>query len=59
MVAALPINVFKPANRQGDAIVHTRSMRAARRRICRQRRGKERAGPVASSSVQRLKPPTR
>jgi hypothetical protein len=37
-------------------IVLTRSMRAARRWIRRQRRGTERAGLVASSSAQRLKP---
>ena len=37
-------------------IVLTRSMRAARRWIRRQRRGSERAGLVASSSAQRLKP---
>jgi hypothetical protein len=37
-------------------IVLTRSMRAARRWIRRQRRGAERAGLVASSSAQRLKP---
>ncbi len=55
MVAALPINVFKPSNRQGGAIVHTQSMRAARRRICRQRRGAGGAGgllfrPAAQAS---------
>ena len=37
-------------------IVLTRSMREARRWIRRQRRGTERAGLVASSSAQRLKP---
>jgi hypothetical protein len=37
-------------------IVLARSMRAARRWIRRQRRGTERAGVVASSSAQRLKP---
>jgi hypothetical protein len=37
-------------------IVLTRSMRTARRWIRRQRRGTERAGLVASSSAQRLKP---
>jgi len=37
-------------------IVLTRSMRAARRWIRQQRRGTERAGLVASSSAQRLKP---
>jgi hypothetical protein len=37
-------------------IVPTRSMREARRWIRRQRRGTERAGLVASSSAQRLKP---
>ena len=37
-------------------IVLTRSMRAARTWIRRQRRGTERAGLVASSSAQRLKP---
>lgn len=37
-------------------IVLTRSMRSARRWIRRQRRGTERAGLVASSSAQRLKP---
>ena len=37
-------------------IVLTRSMRAARRWIRRRRRGTERAGLVASSSAQRLKP---
>ncbi|MBM4011768.1 MAG: DUF2075 domain-containing protein, partial [Planctomycetes bacterium] len=42
--------------RQQYPIVLTRSMRAARRWIRRQRRGTERAGLVASSSAQRLKP---
>jgi hypothetical protein len=42
--------------REQYPIVLTRSMRAARRWIRRQRRGTERAGLVASSSAQRLKP---
>jgi len=44
------------AFREQYPIVLTRSMRAARRWIRRQRRGTERAGLVASSSAQRLKP---
>ncbi len=56
MVAALPIATFDPAFGASCAIVLTRSMRAARRWIRRQRRGTERAGLVASSSAQRLKP---
>jgi hypothetical protein len=50
MVTAPPIAALK------FAIVLTRSMRAARRWFRRQRRGTERAGLVASSSAQRLKP---
>lgn len=42
--------------REQYPIVLTRSMRAARRWIRQQRRGTERAGLVASSSAQRLKP---
>lgn len=42
--------------REQYPIVLTRSMRAARKWIRRQRRGSERAGLVASSSAQRLKP---
>jgi hypothetical protein len=42
--------------REQYPIVLTRSMRAARRWIRRQRRGTERAGLVSSSSAQRLKP---
>ena len=42
--------------REQYRIVLTRSMRAARRWIRQQRRGTERAGLVASSSAQRLKP---
>ena len=42
--------------REQYPIVLTRSMRAARRWIRQQRRGPERAGLVASSSAQRLKP---
>ena len=56
MVAALPIATFEPAFGGSCAIVLTRSMRAARRWIRQQRRGTERAGLVASSSAQRLKP---
>jgi hypothetical protein len=56
MVAALPSATFEPAFGASCAIVLTRSMRAARRWIRRQRRGTERAGLVASSSAQRLKP---
>ena len=56
MVAALPIATFEPAFGASCAIVLTRSMRAARRWIRQQRRGTERAGLVASSSAQRLKP---
>ena len=44
------------AFREQYPIVLTRSMRAARRWIRQQRRGTERAGLVASSSAQRLKP---
>jgi hypothetical protein len=44
------------AFREQYPIVLTRSMRAARRWIRKQRRGTERAGLVASSSAQRLKP---
>jgi hypothetical protein len=44
------------AFREHYPIVLTRSMRAARRWIRKQRRGTERAGLVASSSAQRLKP---
>ena len=44
------------AFREHYPIVLTRSMRAARRWIREQRRGTERAGLVASSSAQRLKP---
>ena len=44
------------AFREQYPIVLTRSMRAARRWIRPQRRGTERAGLVASSSAQRLKP---
>jgi hypothetical protein len=42
--------------REQYPIVLTRSMRASRRWIRQQRRGTERAGLVASSSAQRLKP---
>jgi hypothetical protein len=56
MVAAPPINAFKPAFREQYPILLMRSMRAVRRRIRRQRRRTERAGLVASSSAQRLKP---
>jgi hypothetical protein len=42
--------------REQYPIVLTRSMRAARRWMRQQRRGTERAGLVASSSAQRLKP---
>jgi len=56
MFAALPIATFEPAFGASCAIVLTRSLRAARRWIRRQRRGTERAGLVASSSAQRLKP---
>ena len=64
MVAVLPIPVFEAELgrelfaefREHFSVVLTRSMRAARRRIRRQRRGTERAGLVASSSAQRLKP---
>jgi len=56
MVAAPPINAFKPAFRKGGVIEHTWRMRAVRRWIRRQRRATERAGLVASSSAQRLKP---
>jgi len=56
MVAALPTATFEPAFGASCAIVLTRSMRAARRWIRQQRRGTERAGLVASSSAQRLKP---
>ena len=44
------------AFREQYPILLTRSMRAARRWIRQQRRGTERAGLVASSSAQRLKP---
>ena len=44
------------AFREQYPIVLTRSMQAARRWIRKQRRGTERAGLVASSSAQRLKP---
>jgi hypothetical protein len=56
MVSAPTINACKPAFQQGGAIVLTRSMRAARRWIRRQRRGAGRAGLVASWSSQWLKP---
>jgi hypothetical protein len=56
MVAALPIAPLEPAFGASCATLLTRSMRAARRWIRRQRRGTERAGLVASSSAQRLKP---
>ena len=42
--------------REKYPIVVTRSLRAARKWVRRQRRGSERAGLVASSSAQRLKP---
>ena len=47
---------FFAAFRAHYPIVLTRSMREARRWIKKQRRGTERAGLVASSSAQRLKP---
>jgi len=53
--AAAGRDLFK-SFREHYPIVLTRSMRAARRWIRRQRRGTERAGLVASSSAQRLKP---
>jgi hypothetical protein len=56
MVAALPIATLEPAFGASCTILLTRSMRAARRWIRQQRRGTERAGLVASSSAQRLKP---
>jgi hypothetical protein len=56
VVAALPIATLEPAPGTSCAIVLTRSMRAARRWIRRQRRGTERAGLVAFSSAQRPKP---
>ena len=64
MVAAQPIAAFEAELgrelfaefRDHYPIVLTRSMRAARRWIRRQRRGTERAGLVASSSAQRLNP---
>ena len=56
MVAALPIAPLEPAFGASCATLLTRSMRAARRWIRRQRRGTERAGLVASWFAQRLKP---
>ncbi|MBU6223012.1 MAG: DUF2075 domain-containing protein, partial [Planctomycetes bacterium] len=56
MVATLRIATFEPAIGASCAIVLTRTMRAARRWTEKQRRGTERAGLVASSSAQRLKP---
>ena len=57
MVAALPIAPLEPAFGASCATLLTRSMRAARRWIRRQRRGTERAGLVASSSARAAQAP--